>query len=171
MNDFHLGAMRCAAALLAGAALAISTPAQRPVPDVGLTLDFGPMLPAFTGHDCGTFTCQAYHAGGFGPGTARTFTAFGAPVTPYAIAFGLPGRCQPLPPIGNSLLLGMPVATLHVGTIGRLVPGLRCQQGMDRFLFTMPRTAPSRVTLRFQSIGFGNGMVLAFGPAIDIDIP
>lgn len=162
----------CTAAVVLAALLGLSAPAAAqgttPVRDVGMTLDFGPWLPAFVGYDCGTFSCTPLNGGGYGAGALRTFTAFGAPNTPYAIAVGVPGQCTNVPGIGNSLLLAPPIAALHLGTTGPLISGSSCRQGMDRFPFTMPMTVPTGITIRFQSIGLGNGPVLAFGPAIDV---
>lgn len=152
------------------AALAPALPAQTRVMDVGLTMDLGPLLPAFVGYSCGTFSCQAFTNSPFPRGSVRTFTIFGAPQTPYVLAVGAPGQCVTHPGVGNALLLGTPVITLRVGTTGALVPGTSCNQGMDVFPFTMPRTAPPGVRIRFQGAGVSNSGAVAFGPAIDSNI-
>ncbi len=158
------------ASLLWGLAVCGGLRAQS-APDVGLTLDLGPTLPAFVGYDCGAFSCAAVPAGLWAPGASRTFTGYGAPASPWVVVGGLPGFCLPVGGIANALIPAPPLFVMHVGSLGPVLPGSPCAQGAEKVPFTMPAGAPTGFVLCIQNAALSPSLgQLAFGPALDVII-
>ena len=162
--------MRAALVLVALSTAAPAAAQTGRADDVGLTMDGG-VLTVIYGQVCGPFSCQPLPGGTIGRGQPRTLVHYAAPVTPFAIAAGLPGPCTPLGGFANALLLGPPVITLAVGvTSTPPILTTPCDQGLGVTTVRVPSTAPAGLVLRFQSVGVSKSGVLALGPAIETRI-
>jgi hypothetical protein len=152
---------------LAGAL--VSSQALAQTTDVGLTMDGG-MLTVLYGQACGPVGCQPFPGGAVGQGQTRTLIHYGAPVSLYVIAAGLPAPCAAIPGIDNVLMLANPIVLGFGLTSAPPFVPTPCQQGLAHQQLVIPPTAPIGVTFRLQSLGFGNSGALALGPAIETTI-
>lgn len=164
-------AMHLPRALLLGAALAApAVPAAAQATDVGLTMTGG-LLTVIYGQACGPVACTPFSGGAMAPGESRVIVHHAARNTPYVLAIGFAGPCTAFPGIENSLLLQLLPATLSVGVAS--APSLTsvCPQAQARYQLNLPMTAPTGFSFRLQSLGVSNSGALAFGPAIDVQVP
>ncbi len=138
-----------------------------PYDDLGLTMDGG-VLTVIYGQVCGPVACASLPAGTVSGGESRSLVVYGAPVTPFVVALGLPQPCAAIPGFGNGLLLGAPVITLAVGTTSAppFVP-TPCNQGVAIVSLPVPRGTPAGITFRVQSLGIGQSGLPGFGPTLE----
>jgi len=159
-------------ALLVAALTAVVLPSQTsPVVDVGLTMGGGNATGsagAITGQACGPVSCVPFVAPAMSGGQTRAVRHHAPPITPFALAIGLPGVCLPFPGFANNLLLGPPLETLTLGVLGPLSLSGACQQGMAVFQLSLPVGVPGGITFRLQSVGVSVSGQLAFSSAIEI---
>lgn len=63
--------------------------------------------------------------------------------------------CQPIPGLGNALVLDPPLVTLAIGVLTQTTPCLSCPPGFESITFTVPRTIPLGASLSLQAVSFG----------------
>jgi hypothetical protein len=150
----------------------LAFPALAQVTDVGLTLGLNAAgtTGGQVGQACGIVTCGALPGGTMGPGRAASVLHHAAASTPFALAIGFPGPCFQFPGIANDVMLNLPPVTLAVGVTTSAPSTSVCQQGVGRYVLTLPATAPRGLVFRLQSLGVSGSGALAFGPAIEITV-
>lgn len=138
------------AASLFATCLTVSAVAQMPGPGI--------QWEGSVGGTAGTFqpTCVSLPVVAV-QGETVTLRIWGDPMAPYLLGVAFSTTpCQPLPGIGNGLLLGAPVFVLASGTLTQVTPCLACPPGFEPLVFTMPAFVPVGTVLTCQALTLGN---------------
>lgn len=99
-------------------------------------------------------------------GDRVTVRVWGDPGSPFALAAAFRAvPCQPVPGIGNGLMLGTPLFVVGTGTLTQTTPCLSCPPSYEATTFTMPSFLPVGTAVSVQALAFGNN-----SPALTVAI-
>lgn len=99
-------------------------------------------------------------------GDVVTVRVWGDPNSPFALGAAFSTiPCQPLPGIGNGLMLGAPLFVVGTGTLTQGTACLSCPPGNEPITFAMPSFLPIGTAVSVQALAFGNNL-----PALTVAI-